>query len=257
MNLDRHKALGIMGRSDDDNDANDDDDDDDNVLSDYDFLEEDPGELNLGGRGGAGARGSTAFGESPSGDLVVGNRFVCDTPSCVMAFARFDDLVDHRRLHVGCTILTGDDMQWRGQHAPEWGSTPGQTHAVGDIKLERAGGGSQVAGGGACKSESGSEGALDVESSNDNGLLDDDAEFGENAQLGRGRRGRETKLTAMGGNGQLSAREMRRVAGRTERMERSSRIAATERRNRRQVRVGSMTVKTEAERERVLALRVG
>ena len=253
MNLDKHKAMGIMGCSDDDNDANDDDDDDDDVLSDYDSLEKDPGELNLGGRGGAGARGSTAFGESPSGDLVVGNRFVCDTPSCVMAFARFDDLVDHRRLHVGCTILTGDDMQWRGQHAPGWGSTPGQTHAVGDIKLEPAGGGSQVAGGGACKSESGSEGALDVESSNDNGLLEDVAEFGRNAQLG----GRETKLTTMGGNGQLSAREMRRVAGRTERMERSSRIAATERRNRREVRVGSMTVKTEAERERVLALRVG
>ena len=110
-----------------------------------------------------------------------------------------------------------------------------------------------MAGGGACKSESGSEGALDVESSNDNGLLEDVAEFGRNAQLGE----RETKLTTMGGNGQLSAREMRRVAGRTERMERSSRIAATERRNRREVRVGSMTVKTEAERERVLALRVG
>ena len=34
LNLDRHKALGIMGRSDDDNDANDDDDDDDCSTTD-------------------------------------------------------------------------------------------------------------------------------------------------------------------------------------------------------------------------------
>ena len=48
MNLDKHKAMGIMGCSDDDNDANDDDDDDDDVLSDYDSLEKDSGEAVCG-----------------------------------------------------------------------------------------------------------------------------------------------------------------------------------------------------------------
>ena len=255
---DRDRALAMMGSSNqDDDDANDDDDDDDDVLSDYDSPEEDPGESDPGGRGDAGARGSTTLGGSVRPrELIVGNGFVCDTHSCGMTFAGFDDLVDHRRLHVGCTILTSDDMQWTGQQASRWGSTRGQTHAAGDIKLEPVGG-SHVTGGGACKSESGTEGALGVEGINDDGLLDDDAECGEDVRLERGPRGRGSQLPTMVGKGQLSAREMRRVKARIERMERSSRIAATERRNRRQVRVGSMTVKTEAERERVLALRVG
>ena len=98
-------------------------------------------------------------GQSPLGDCTV--RSACP-PLCQLVIAA---------LHLGCTVLTGDDMQWRGKQAPGWGSTPGQTHAVGDIKME-PGGGSQVAGGVACKSEPVSEGALDVESSNDNGVVD-------------------------------------------------------------------------------------
>ena len=118
-----------------------------------------------------------------------------------------------------------------------------------------------MAGGGACKSETGSDWALGVESSNDNGLLamdvdDADAEFDEVGESGSRARVQESKLHTKS-KGQLSAREMRRVAGETARMARSSRILATERRNRREVREASMTVKTEEDRQRVLAMRAG
>ena len=209
-----------------------------------------------------------------TGKLTTANMaktFVCEAYGCGMPFAQFDDLGRHCRLHAGNTVLVDDDMRALGQQAPGGVTTPRGTHGgLGrdalHVKLEpisedgnRAG---VPPGGGSCRYQGDGDGALGMDSSDHAGNDDKSCHgAGERPEVLRGStvmpgsmgcKGDATKPSKQGRKPRFSAREMRRIAARNTRAERATRDVAIARRNRRQVRIGARTVKTEAERERAL-----